>query len=62
MTENSSKLSLIATAINNKLYVYWIYLKESSKIASIIDPSHKLSTFDKININEAKESFKEKYK
>ncbi|CAI2190772.1 7586_t:CDS:2 [Funneliformis geosporum] len=62
ISENSSTLSLIATAINNKLYEYWIYLNKSSKIASIIDLSHKLSIFDEININEAKEFFKEKYK
>ena len=54
--------SLIATAMNNKLADYWDYLDKNSIISAIIDPSHKLETFDEIHLNEVKQFFKEKYK
>ena len=46
--------SLVATAMNSKLTDYWTYLNKSSTISAIIDPSHKLGTFE--NINEIEET------
>jgi hypothetical protein len=62
MNENPpTTQSLVATAMNSKLTDYWVYLNKSSTISTIIDPSHKLETFNE-NIDEIKEVFKSKYK
>jgi len=53
--------SLIANAMKNKISNYWNYLDQNSTISAIIDPSHKLETFDD-NLNEVKRMFEEKYK
>jgi len=54
--------SLIANAMKNKISSYWNYLNQNSTISAIIDPSHKLETFDNADLDEVKKIFKEKYK
>lgn len=53
--------SLVATAMNVKLTDYWIHLNKSSTISAIVDPSHKLETFDNDDIDEIKKDFENKY-
>ncbi len=54
--------SLIANAMKDKISNYWNYLDQNSTISAIIDPSHKLETFNEVNLDEIKKIFEEKYK